>query len=131
MPRFSDTQDAFRHGLAGAGVPAGLAARGPGEIDRRFAVYRNNVTVSLVNALRLRFPVIERLVGEEFAREMFRAFAVAHPPDSPLMMRYGGNMPAFLAEFPPVRDLLVFPSPTAAVPVRRALLRSICRGAAT
>ena len=41
---------------------------------RRFAVHRNNVVVGFVNALRSRFPVVEKIVGEEFFAAMARVF---------------------------------------------------------
>ena len=109
MP-FADSVAAFRAGLlaeAPAPVPAPVAD-GP-EAARRFAVHRNNVAHGLVAALRRRFPVVERLVGEAYARALFGAFARAHPPRSPLMMRYGAAFPGFLETFPPVAALPYLP----------------------
>lgn len=104
-PSSQSIEGGFRAGLFTGLIPADVTARDPSEVERRYAVYRNNVLVGLVEALRQRFPVIERLVGDEFARAMFGAFARAHPPRSPLMMRYGEAMPAFLETFPPVGRL--------------------------
>jgi hypothetical protein len=83
----------------GAGRPAG----------RRFAVYRNNVAVSLIDALEEAFPVIHRLVGADFFRAMAGAFVRRHPPRSPLIMLYGCAFPSFLAGFPPVAHLPYLP----------------------
>ena len=47
-----------------APTPEGLAGPGSGRADKRFAVYRNNVNVSLVKALGDIFPTVQRLVGE-------------------------------------------------------------------
>jgi Putative DNA-binding domain len=99
----------FRAGLRGGALPPGLSARRADEVARRFAVYRNNVAFGLVEALRRRFPVVEQLVGEAFARAAFGAFAAAHPPQSPLMMQYGARMPDFLAGFPPAACLPYLP----------------------
>ncbi|MCX7344511.1 MAG: DNA-binding domain-containing protein, partial [Alphaproteobacteria bacterium] len=33
--------------------------------DPRFRIYRANVTSALINALRVRYPVTERLLGHE------------------------------------------------------------------
>lgn len=76
---------------------------------RRFAVYRNNVAVGLIRALETRFPAVLSLLGEEFFRAMARAFTLAHPPTSPLLMRFGDDLPAFLADFPPVADIPYLP----------------------
>lgn len=70
----------------------------------RFNVYRNNYLITLRNALRSTFPVIERLVGEEFFAALACAFAECHPPRSPIMARYGGALPGFLEQFAALAD---------------------------
>jgi putative DNA-binding protein len=72
---------------------------------RRFAVYRNNVAAGLGNALKNRFPVIEKIVGEEFFAAMARAFVIKHPPRSPLLTSYGDELAAFIAAFEPAREV--------------------------
>ena len=39
---------------------------------KRYNVYRNNVTVSLVNALAAVYPAVQRITGVEFFRAMAR-----------------------------------------------------------
>lgn len=105
MPPEPVPHTAFRAAIFDGPPPADVTAPDPSEAARRFAVYRNNVVHGLVEALRRRFPVVERLVGAEFARAMFGAFVRAHPPSSPLMMEYGDRLPAFLGAFPPAAPL--------------------------
>ncbi len=105
MHALADLQDDFRTGVLGDGCPQGLTAPDPADLDRRFAVYRNNVMVALTGALAKRFPVIVRLVGQDFAVALFAEFARQHPPASPLMMEYGTGLPHFLEDFPPVAKL--------------------------
>ncbi len=76
---------------------------------RRFAIYRNNVAVSLITAIEARYPVARRLVGEEFFRAMARAFVARNKPASPLILHYGADFPDFVAEFEPARDLAYLP----------------------
>jgi hypothetical protein len=80
-------------------VPVGIAARGEVPAERRFAVYRNNVVAGLVRALESRFPVVERLVGEEFFRAMAQVFVTEDPPRSPILFRYGSTFPDFIEGF--------------------------------
>ncbi|MBL8587921.1 MAG: putative DNA-binding domain-containing protein, partial [Methylobacteriaceae bacterium] len=89
----------------GAPAPPGLTTWNGSDPARRFAVYRNNVVVSLIEALSGAFPVTRELVGEEFFRAMAREFALGHPPRSPVMARFGEELPGFIAAFAPAREL--------------------------
>jgi hypothetical protein len=82
-------------------APHGIAVRPGADPEKRFAIYRNNVVVGLVRALESRFPVVKRLVGEEFFRDMAQAFVTEDPPRSPVLFRYGSTFPDFIAGFPP------------------------------
>ncbi|MGP9822485.1 HvfC/BufC N-terminal domain-containing protein [Salinarimonas sp. NSM] len=108
MARFAG--EARRAILAGgAALPQGLTARDAAQVARRFAVYRNNVTVGLVEALATRFPVVRRLVGDAFFQGAARVFLAQHPPRSPVMTFYGDAFPDFLAGFPPAASLPYLP----------------------
>lgn len=88
-----------------APIPEGVTCHHGGAVDRRFAVYRNNVAVSLVDALASIFPTVQNLVGEDFFRAMAHQFVRAHPPRSPLIFTYGEDFAAFLEQFPPAAHL--------------------------
>jgi hypothetical protein len=88
-----------------APVPSMLTAHSARPPVRRFAVYRNNVVVGLVNALRARFPATEKIVGEEFFFAMARVFVSAHPPRSKILSEYGDDFAAFIADFGPAAEL--------------------------
>ena len=96
-------QSAFSAALLDPGFacPPGLAAWNGSDPAQRFAVYRNNVIVSLIDALADTFPVTQTLVGEDFFRPMARLFVHAHPPQSPVLANYGGAFPDFVERFPP------------------------------
>lgn len=85
--------------------PEGLRAPSGSMVSTRFNVYRNNVTVSLVESLTEAFPVIVRLVGETFFTAMAREFVKEHPPTSPVIAFYGETFPDWLSRFPPVAKL--------------------------
>ncbi|WP_299623467.1 DNA-binding domain-containing protein [uncultured Tateyamaria sp.] len=86
-------------------VPNGLTIGQGKPITKRFAVYRNNVTVALVDALKASFPVLRKLLGDKNFDQLAPTFARAHPPSTPLMMHYGAEMPAFLAAFQPLQHI--------------------------
>jgi Putative DNA-binding domain len=90
---------------ASAPIPTDVRALDAREAARRFAVYRNNVIVSLVSALAARFPVVCRLVGEEFFQAMAREYVLAAPPRSPVLLLYGDTFPAFIENFAPAASL--------------------------
>jgi hypothetical protein len=83
-------------------VPQGLHGPEARKADKRYAVYRNNVTVSLIGALEANFPSIRRLVGDEFFAAMAREHARENPPKSRLMAEYGVSFPDFLERFEPL-----------------------------
>jgi hypothetical protein len=76
--------------------PAGLQAPPDTDLAERFAVYRNNVHVSLIDALAEKFAVTRALVGEEFFRAMARSYVVEHKPASPVLACYGEDFPDFI-----------------------------------
>lgn len=90
-------------------VPDGLINPDGQPATKRFDVYRNNVVSSLTEALRTGFPVLRKLLGDQFFDAMAGLYVRAHPPASPLMMFFGQEMPAFLAGFPPVTHLPYLP----------------------
>jgi hypothetical protein len=90
-------------------VPQGVTSHSDPHPIKRFHIYRNNVHSSLIGVLRARFPVVERLVGEEFFRAAARIFVEAHPPRSPALFEYGGEFIPFLETFEPARELPYLP----------------------
>ncbi len=104
-------QTLFREALLtpDAPRPAGLSDGVGQPAGRRFDVYRNNVAVSLTEALETAFAVIRKLVGDANFKLLAGAFLRQHPPSSPLMMFYGAEMPEFLARFEPTASLGYLP----------------------
>ncbi|MDX1486810.1 MAG: DNA-binding domain-containing protein [Acidiferrobacterales bacterium] len=73
--------------------------------ERRLQVYRNNMSTSLTEALRAIYPVVQRLVGEEFFRHAARHYIRRHPSRSGNLHDSGDKFPLFLAAFPAAREL--------------------------
>ncbi|MEI8325095.1 MAG: DNA-binding domain-containing protein [Betaproteobacteria bacterium] len=85
--------------------PVGLVSWNGSDPARRFAVYRNNVVVSLIDALANSFAVAQELVGEDFFRAMARRFVREAPPRSRMLAFYGQDFPAFIDSFAPAADV--------------------------
>jgi hypothetical protein len=90
-------------------VPGELTARSGAALQRRYGVYRNNVLAGLVQAISIRFPVVEKIVGREFFAAMAREFVTRHPPCSPVLIHYGAEFPDFIEGFAPARELAYLP----------------------
>lgn len=97
------TQGAFAAALLdpARSCPTGLATWNGSDPAQRFAVYRNNVVVSLIDALADTYPVTQALVGADFFRAMAREFVLGNPPRSPVLAWYGAGFAEFIEEFAP------------------------------
>lgn len=75
----------------------------------RVQIYQNNVYVSLTEALADLYPVVARLVGEEFFAFLARGYIRAHPSRSGNVHDFGHELPAYLAQLPEAQPLPYLP----------------------
>lgn len=87
----------------------------------RFAVYRNNVHHSLIEALSATFPVVQALVGEEAFSRLATLFVRKHPPSTPYLTEYGEPFGGFLASR---NELRAYPYLAEVAQLEYQLLRS-------
>lgn len=97
----------FVAGLLDPACPTPTLLTGPHSktADRRFNVYRNNVTVSLIEALAATFPATRRITGDAFFRAMARFHIREMPPKSPLLFEYGRDFPDFIERYAYARPM--------------------------
>jgi hypothetical protein len=100
LPTLRELQAAFAGAVldpARAGAVTGRIVAGGLAPERRLAVYRDNVLVSLRRLLEGTFPATRRHLGPDRFAGLALAFVRAEPPDRPQLLAYGAGFPAFLA----------------------------------
>lgn len=90
----------------GRETPAVLTGPSGKAAIKRYNVYRNNVTVSLIEAVAAIYPAVQRITGVAFFRAMARCHIRATPPTSPLLFEYGRDFPAFIETYEYARSML-------------------------
>ena len=69
-------------------------------------LYQQNVMIHLIQALRTTYPLILRLVGDDFFQLTARAYIKQYPSRSGDVNEYGEYFSDFLAEYQPVKELI-------------------------
>src|SRR2546429_8235782 len=98
MPALLELQRAFAASMlqeeddtvCGAVLDDGFAAA------ERLRIYRNTCRSTLIEALRMTYPAVERLVGRDFFDMAAARYAGTHPPQSGYLNEYGGGVSGFL-----------------------------------
>jgi uncharacterized protein len=67
-------------------------------VPERIDIYRNNLREGFAKALGIGFPVIEKLVGPDYFRQLAGDFQRIHPSRSGNFHHIGAPFPAFLRE---------------------------------
>ena len=75
------------------------------EAEDRFAIYRNNVILSLSVAVADTFPVVKRLIGDECFNAAAVSFVRKHPPAQPSLLFYGEKFIHFIKTYPACVEL--------------------------
>lgn len=83
-----------------APMPEGMTDPQGRPAGKRFDVYRNNVTASLIDALQTGFPVLHKLLGDKSFRTLALMAARHDPPRSRQLSQYGASLPDLIARLP-------------------------------
>ena len=111
MQSLLDFQSAFAASLLAEPNPDVLRAIAGGRFTsaERLDIHRNSCRSTLVAALRLTYPALARLVGDEFFDYAAGRFAIENPPVGACLNDYGASFVDFLAGFPPASGLAYLP----------------------
>jgi Putative DNA-binding domain len=110
MPLLLKVQSAIRAQLLDDANPvaAALLAETLTPADR-LSIYRNTSRIALTNTLRLNYPAVQRLVGEDFFAAAADIFITKDPPRMAWLDFYGAAFPEFLERFKPAASLPYLP----------------------
>lgn len=108
MSALPELQDALADTVLGAGLIAGLdETRLSAQVATE--IYRNNVRVGVLDALRGTFPAVCALLGDECFEGLVERYRIAHPSRSGDLHELGEALPAFLVEVPEFAPLGYLP----------------------
>ncbi len=74
-------------------------------MSEAFSIYQNNIFSGLTKALNSNYPVIHKLIGDEFFNAMARQYIHTCPSTSPDLNQYGETFAEFISSFKPAESL--------------------------
>lgn len=103
MPSLLELQEAMRRSIVEFDDLEAAACIVDGGIDPqgRLSVYRNTSASTLIRALRLSYPAVDRLVGAEFFDAAASEFIRYNQPRNGYLDEFGNDFAGFLGSFPP------------------------------
>ena len=108
MPTLREIQEQFARHLQGLPTSPDIAKQvqfNQLENKQRLQVYQNNFKLSLTSNLAAIYPVIEKLVGEQFFNYACDEFIKNNPSKQGNLHEYGSEFAQFLKAFEPAKSL--------------------------
>src|SRR5260370_27703804 len=105
MPTLLEMQAAMRQRRVHRDSAAASAMLSAQVRAERLDIYRNTFLLTLTKALRLCFPVVQKLVGDEFFEGAAQVFIAETPPRVAWLDQYGAEFPDFLRAFGPAASV--------------------------
>ncbi len=112
MPKLREIQEQFAKHLQGLATDPDIAEQvkfNQLQNRQRLQVYQNNFKLSLTSNLASIYPVIEKLVGEQFFNYACNEFISLYPSLQGNLHEYGSEFSDFLSDFEPARSLAYLP----------------------
>ncbi len=106
MPTLHETLESMTESLLHQSDDAEkFVNNGPFTAQQYIQLHRNNIFVSLTEALLAIYPVASKLVGEDFFRTACRHFIPDHLPTAAPLHEFGNTFPEFLKNYRPADSL--------------------------
>jgi hypothetical protein len=105
VPTLLELQRAMRASLVDREDGPAVAMLAENVPADRLDIYRNTFITGITKALRLSYPAVHRLVGNDFFEGAALLFIAQHPPCAAYLDEYGADFPQFLRGFQPAASL--------------------------
>lgn len=107
MPSLREIQTEFHRSVSldDASIPAWVVAPRNANPQDAMSIYRGNTTEAKKLALKAIYPVVARLVGDDFFDAMSLEYVRTHTSTSGDLNHYGDELSRFIATFPPAMAL--------------------------
>lgn len=112
MSELATLQRRFGSGLDAADAKADtpdMFLGGAEQTIRRFQIYRANTLANAVKAIQAAYPVVAKIVGDEFFSGLARRYRSCFASQTGDLNEYGESFAEFLAAFVPARDIAYLP----------------------
>ena len=93
--------DYLSHPQIGKAVAQHIVSDDKADADTRLAIYGDAYVLRLIGALRIDYPGVEALLGDEQFEAMGRAYVAAYPSRHPSIRWFGGSLVEFLRQTSP------------------------------
>lgn len=110
MSELARIQQRFADGLLGSDPDPGIFRGDAERAARCFAIYRGNAVANRERALANAYPVLKRLVGDDFFRALARELWHRSPAAAGDLNGFGEGLDAFLRGFAPVAPYPYMPA---------------------
>jgi hypothetical protein len=105
MPTLLEMQSAMWQSLVLGDKTSVFAMLSPDMSADRLDIYRNTFLVTLTRTLRLCFPAVAKLVGDDFFEGAAQIFIAEHLPRAAWLDRYGSEFANFVERFEPAQSV--------------------------
>lgn len=109
MTALRDIQAAFMHDIYTGEQTSAVFLDPSISSPARLGIYKNNTMLGLSDVLANAYPIVKRIVGEEFFKTLARYYLKDHPQPTGNRHLFGSELAMFLGNFEPAKALPYLP----------------------